>query len=54
MYGFTIKFKMLVLAKVPRSLFKGVPIYRLFVNLSSPANQSVQFWVKRKLEIEGI
>ena len=35
-------------------LLKGVNIYKAFVNLSSPANKSVQLWVKRELEIEGI
>ena len=35
-------------------LLKGVSIYKAFVNLSSPANNSVQLWVKHELEIEGI
>ena len=47
MYGFTIKIKMLVSAK-------GVSIYKAFVNLSYPANKSVQLWVKHELEIEGV
>ena len=55
MYGFTKKIKMLVSAKaLPTGYFKGVSIYKAFVNLSYPANKSVQLWVKRELEIEGI
>ena len=33
---------------------KGINIYKVFVNLSSPANKSVELWVKRELEIEGV
>ena len=55
MYGFTIKITMLVSAKKHYNRFlKGVSIYKAFVNLSSPANKSVQLWVKRELEIEGV
>ena len=35
-------------------LLEGVSIYKEFDNLSSPANKSVQLWVKRELEIEGV
>ena len=35
-------------------LHKGVSIYKAFVNLSSPANNSVQLWVKHELEIERV
>ena len=35
-------------------LLKGVSIYKALVNLSSAANKSVQLWVKRELEIEGV
>ena len=55
MYGFTIKIKILFFSKsTTNRLLKGVSIYKAFVNLSSPANKSVQLWVKRELEIEGI
>ena len=52
MNGFTIKIKMLVLTKVLPTA--SVSIYKAFVNLSSPVNQSVQFWVEHKFEIERI
>ena len=53
MYGFTIKIKF---AKVLSSPFlkESLAIYKVFVYLSSPANQSVQLLVKHKLEIEGV
>ena len=51
MYGFTIKIKMLVSAK---ALPTGYIKESAFTNLSSPANESVQLWVKRELEIEGV
>ena len=51
MYGFTIKIKMLIFII---TLLKGVSIYEVFVYLSSPANQSIQLLVKRKLVIEGV
>ena len=54
MYGFIIKIKILVSAKALPIRYKGVSIYKAFVNLSSPANKSVQLWVKHELEIEGI
>ena len=41
MYGFIIKIKTLLLAKaLPTGFFKGVSIYKAFINLSSPANKS--------------
>ena len=56
MYGFIIKIKMLVSAKaLPTGFLKeSVFSYKAFVNLSYPANKSVQLWVKRELEIEGV
>ena len=55
MYGFTIKIKMLGSAKaLPTGFLKGVIIYKVFVNLSSPANKRVELWVKHKLEIKGV
>ena len=55
MYGFTIKIKMLVSAKaLPTGYLKESSIYKAFVNLSYPGNKSVQLWVKRELEIEGV
>ena len=55
MYGFTIKIKMLVSAKaLPTGYLKESAFYKAFINLTSPANKSVQLWVKCELEIEGI
>ena len=55
MYGFTIKIKMLVSAKaLPTGYLKEISIYKAFVNLFSPANKSVQLWVKRELEIDSV
>ena len=54
MYGFTIKIKMHILAKVLSLPFLKVSIYKVLIYLSSPANRSVQLLVKRKLEIEGV
>ena len=36
------------------NLLKEVSIYKVFVYLSSPANQSAQLLVKRELEIQGV
>ena len=52
MYGFTIKIKMLILAKVLSLPFLKESVFTKC--LPSPANQNVQFLVKRKLEIEGV
>ena len=56
MYGFIIKIKNACYSKSSTNrLLEGVSIYKVFVNLSSPANKiSVQLWVKRELEIEGV
>ena len=56
MYGFTLKILMLILAKaLPKVFLKQlIHIYKAFVYLSSPANRSIQLWVKHKLEIQGI
>ena len=58
MHGFTLKIKMLVLAKVLpcNGILKVVNVYKTlnFVNLSPPAKQNVQLWVKRELEIVGV
>ena len=37
-----------------KRLLEGVSIYKAFDKISSPANKSVQLWVKRELEIEGV
>ena len=52
MYGFMINasFSKIIII----TLLKRVTIYKIFVYLSSPANQSVQLLVKCKLEIERI
>ena len=50
-----MQIKMHILAKsVISNLLKGVSIYKIFVYLFSPANRSVQLWVKHKLEMEGV
>ena len=55
MYGFTIKIKNAHFSKsIIVTLLKGVGIYKVLVYLSSPANQSIQLLVTRKLEIEGV
>ena len=55
MYGFTIKIKMLVSAKaLPTGYIKESAFAKHLLTYLLPANKSVQLWVKRELEIEGI
>ena len=49
-----LKSKCLFQQNTTNRLLEGVTIYKAFANLSSPANKSVQLWVKRELEIGGI
>ena len=55
MYGFTLKIKMLVSAKaLPTGYLKESVFTKHLLIYILLANKSVQLWVKRKLEIEGI
>ena len=55
MYGFTIKIKMLVSAKaLPTGYLQESAFTKHMLTYLLQQTKSVQLWVKRKLEIEGI
>ena len=54
MYGFTIKIKMLILAKVLSIVFLKESVFTSICFPFTPANQSIQLFVKGKLEVQGV